>query len=184
MRGTPRTLSDGPGARGGAEERPARPVQGSRRALLAGSYDFGSLVITMGDVKNAAPGGSGKLPLIWTSSSRGILSEYYTPASRPAVPTSTNRRTDHRLNPESARGAVPCSDGRDRSHRPTEGEEIACRTFGITPRGRVQSRDPRCGSGKVPSPLRLRLRPADGACIHTFARGAAPPSRPHRGIPP
>ena len=43
-----------------------------------GSYNFGSLVLTMGDVKNAAPGG-GKLPLIWTSSARGVLSEYYTP---------------------------------------------------------------------------------------------------------
>ena len=27
-----------------------------------GSYNFGSLVLTMGDVKNAAPGGGGKLP--------------------------------------------------------------------------------------------------------------------------
>lgn len=45
----------------------------------AGSYNFGSLVLTMGDVKNATPGGGGKLPLIWTSSSRGILSDYYTP---------------------------------------------------------------------------------------------------------
>lgn len=44
----------------------------------AGSYNFGSLVLTMGDVKNAAPGGGGKLPLIWTSSARGILSDYYT----------------------------------------------------------------------------------------------------------
>ena len=44
-----------------------------------GSYNFGSLVLTMGDVKNAAPGGGGKLPLIWTSSARGVLSEYYTP---------------------------------------------------------------------------------------------------------
>ena len=43
------------------------------------SYNFGSLVLTMGDVKNAAPGGGGKLRSVWTSSARGVLSDYYTP---------------------------------------------------------------------------------------------------------
>ena len=42
-----------------------------------GSYNFGTLVITMGDVKNATPGAA--LPLLWRSASYGILRSYYTP---------------------------------------------------------------------------------------------------------
>jgi hypothetical protein len=44
----------------------------------AGSYNFGTLVLTMGDNTARLPQGS-KLPLVWTSASYGILSSYYTP---------------------------------------------------------------------------------------------------------
>lgn len=46
-----------------------------------GSYNFGTLVLTMGDVKNAAPGGGGKLPLVWTAALYGVLASYYTPGA-------------------------------------------------------------------------------------------------------
>jgi len=42
----------------------------------AGSYSFGTLVLDMGDLKNATSGG--KLPLIWHSASYGVLASYYT----------------------------------------------------------------------------------------------------------
>ena len=43
-----------------------------------GSYNFGTLVITMGDAQNAG-GEGGSIPVLWTSASTGILSSYYTP---------------------------------------------------------------------------------------------------------
>jgi hypothetical protein len=42
-----------------------------------GSYNFGTLVITMGDAQNAG-GQGGSIPIVWTSASTGILSSYYT----------------------------------------------------------------------------------------------------------
>jgi hypothetical protein len=48
----------------------------------AGSYNFGSLLVTMGDRKAAtgAPGTpDAKLPLIWRNLNYGILGAYYTP---------------------------------------------------------------------------------------------------------
>jgi hypothetical protein len=52
-----------------------------------GSYNFGTLVLTMGDAKNATPGG--KLPLLWTAAMYGILSSYYTPGA-PSGGTNVN----------------------------------------------------------------------------------------------
>ncbi len=43
----------------------------------AGSYNFGTVVITMGDTKHAAAGG--ELSLVWTTAMYGILASYYTP---------------------------------------------------------------------------------------------------------
>jgi len=40
-----------------------------------GSYSFGTLVLTMGDTKNATPGG--KLPLLWTNADYGVLAAYF-----------------------------------------------------------------------------------------------------------
>jgi hypothetical protein len=46
----------------------------------AGSYNFGTLVVTMGDAKSAqgAPA-AGAIPLVWTAINYGILASYYTP---------------------------------------------------------------------------------------------------------
>ena len=41
----------------------------------AGSYSFGTLVLTMGDTKNAILGG--KLSLLWTNADYGVLASYY-----------------------------------------------------------------------------------------------------------
>lgn len=53
----------------------------------AGSYNYGTVVLDMGDVKNAAVGG--KLPLVWTAALYGILSSYYTPGG-PATGSNVN----------------------------------------------------------------------------------------------
>ena len=47
--------------------------------VYAGSYSFGTLVIDMGDAKNALP--AGKIPLVWNAIAYGVLSSNYTGCS-------------------------------------------------------------------------------------------------------
>ena len=41
----------------------------------AGSYSFGTLVLDMGDAKDATVGG--RIPLVWTAAGYGVLASYY-----------------------------------------------------------------------------------------------------------
>ena len=43
----------------------------------AGTYNFGTLILTMGN--KAGVGSGGTLPLVWTGAGYGVLSQYYTP---------------------------------------------------------------------------------------------------------
>jgi len=47
--------------------------------VYAGTYNFGTIVLDMGDTRNQPPAGSGgKIPLVWDAAAYGVLSSYYT----------------------------------------------------------------------------------------------------------